>query len=157
MLPNLKDAYDMVYMMAYNLGLWPSKPEFERFTYVEKMEYLAMVWGTAVMVATGLILWFEEPFLRILPLWAVDVANIIHYMEAILATLAIIIWHFYSVLFNPDVAPMATHWLTGKLTAEEMEHEHGLEWERVQAERRRAEMAAAAAGEQGAGEPEKNV
>jgi cytochrome b subunit of formate dehydrogenase len=133
MMPRLKDAYDMVYQISYNVGVWPEKPKFDRFSYIEKAEYLAMVWGTAVMVGTGLILWFEEPVLRVLPLWAIDVSNIIHYMEAILATLAIIIWHFYSVLFNPDVAPMATHWLTGTLTEEQMEHEHPLELERIKA------------------------
>ncbi|NLH49027.1 MAG: hypothetical protein GX444_10540 [Myxococcales bacterium] len=138
MLPNMKDAYDMVYMLAYNLGLWKKKPKFDRFSYIEKMEYLAMVWGTVVMVLTGLMLWFEELFLKFLPLWAIDVANIVHYMEAILATLAIIIWHFYSVLCNPDVAPMATHWLTGKMTEEQMEHEHPLELERI---KREAEIA----------------
>jgi len=139
MIPTTKDAYDMVYLIAYNLGVWKQKPKFDRFTYVEKMEYLAMVWGTAVMVLTGFMLWLPRLFLRFLPLWAVDVANIIHYMEAILATLAIIIWHFYSVLINPDVAPMATHWLTGTLTEEEMEHEHSLEWERIKAARRAAQ------------------
>jgi len=131
MMPRLKDAYDIVYLIAYNLGLWKQKPKFERFSYIEKMEYLAMVWGTVVMVATGLLLWFQSTALRFLPLWGLDVANIIHYMEAILATLAIIIWHFYSVLFNPDVSPMATHWLTGTLTEEEMEHEHALELEKI--------------------------
>jgi cytochrome b subunit of formate dehydrogenase len=135
MLPRMKDAYDMVYMMAYNVGLWKRKPKFDRFTYIEKMEYLAMLWGTVVMVLTGFVLWFEEPMLKLMPLWAMDVAHLIHYMEAILATLAIIIWHFYSVLLDPEVAPMATHWITGTLTEEEMEHEHPLELERIKRER----------------------
>lgn len=143
MIPRLKDAYDLVYLMAYNVGLWKTKPKFERFSYIEKMEYLAMLWGTVVMVASGFVLWFEEPMLRFLPLWGVDVAHLVHYMEAILATLAIIIWHFYSVLFNPDVAPMATHWLTGTLTEEEMEHEHAAELEQIKRERLLARQKAA--------------
>ncbi|MDP8222013.1 MAG: cytochrome c3 family protein [Candidatus Lernaella stagnicola] len=148
MIPKLKDAYDMVYTMAYNVGLWKKKPKFERFSYIEKMEYLAMIWGTAVMVITGFMLWFEEPMLRFLPLWALDVAHLVHYMEAILATLAIIIWHFYSVLLNPDVAPMATHWLTGTLTEEEMEHEHAAEWERIKREKRLAAQKESGQGEE---------
>mgnify|MGYP001225345957 CR=1 FL=1 len=131
MIPRYKDAVDLVEMIAYNLGFISDKPKFDRFNYIEKMEYLAMIWGTFVMVLTGLILWFEEIALKLMPLWMVDVANIVHYMEAILATLAIIIWHFYSVLFNPDVKPMATHWITGMLSEEEMEHEHPLELERI--------------------------
>lgn len=131
MIPRYKDAVDLVEMIAYNLGFISDKPKFERFSYVEKMEYLAMLWGTVVMVITGLVLWFEEIALKLMPLWMVDVANIAHYMEAILATLAIIIWHFYSVLFNPDVKPMAAQWITGTLSEEEMEHEHPLELERI--------------------------
>ncbi len=131
MIPSLQDGYDVMQQLAYSLNLRPDRPRFDRFSYIEKAEYLAMIWGTVVMVLTGLILWFAEFALRFLPLWALDVAHIIHLMEAILATLAIIIWHFYSVLFNPDVAPMATHWLTGRLTEEEMENEHPLELDRL--------------------------
>nr|HPM78019.1 cytochrome b/b6 domain-containing protein [bacterium] len=131
MIPRYKDAVDMVEMIAYNLGFIGDKPKFDRFNYIEKMEYLAMIWGTFIMVLSGLVLWFEEIALKLMPLWMIDVANIVHYMEAILATLAIIIWHFYSVLFNPDVKPMATHWITGMLSEEEMEHEHPLELERI--------------------------
>lgn len=131
MIPRLKDGFDIVYALMYYVGLRADKPKFDRFGYIEKMEYLAMMWGTVVMVGTGLVLWFEEPMLKLMPLWGFDVAHIVHLMEAILATLAIIIWHFYSVLFNPDVQPMATHWLQGTLTEEEMEHEHPLELERI--------------------------
>ncbi len=141
MLPNIQDGFDIMQHFLYTLGLRDEKPRFERFSYIEKMEYLAMMWGTVVMVVTGAILWFEEPMLKLLPLWGLDVAHIVHLMEAILATLAIIIWHFYSVLFNPDVAPMATHWLTGRLTEEEMEHEHPRELDRIRAAERKKALA----------------
>jgi hypothetical protein len=36
-----------------------------------------------------------------------------HFYEALLATLAIVVWHFYTVIFDPDVYPMDTAWLTG--------------------------------------------
>ncbi|HMV27490.1 MAG TPA: hypothetical protein PKA26_11470, partial [bacterium] len=60
-----------------------------------------------------------------------DVSRIIHFYEAILATLAIIVWHFYFVIFNPDVYPMSFAWLTGKISEKEMEHEHPLELEAI--------------------------
>jgi hypothetical protein len=60
------------------------------------------------------------------------VATMVHYYEAILATLAIIVWHFYYVFINPDFAPMAFTWIDGKLTHEQMEHEHPLELEEVE-------------------------
>ena len=60
--------------------------------------------------------------------------------EAVLATLSIIFWHFYFVIFNPDVYPMNLSWLTGKMSEEEMSTEHGLELRRiVEAEKKAAD------------------
>ena len=53
MLPELKDATDMVDVFAYYLGFSDKKPQFKRFNYAEKMEYWALVWGTFVMALTG--------------------------------------------------------------------------------------------------------
>jgi hypothetical protein len=69
-------------------------------------------------------------------MWTWDVARAIHFYEAILATLTIIVWHFYSVVFNPDVYPMSWAWITGNLTEHEMEEEHGLELEKVKAQQK---------------------
>jgi hypothetical protein len=79
------------------------------------MEYWALVWGTVVMAVTGFVLWFKMAATEWLgwPLWAVDLAEVIHYYEAWLATLAIITWHFYFVIFDPSVYPMNWAWLTG--------------------------------------------
>ena len=59
MLPELKDATDMVDVFAYYLGFSRKKPQFKRFNYAEKMEYWALVWGTFVMALTGLMMWFK--------------------------------------------------------------------------------------------------
>ena len=67
-------------------------------------------------------------------MWTWDVVRAIHFYEAILATLTIIVWHFYSVVFNPDVYPMSWAWITGDLTEHEMEEEHGLELEKIKAQ-----------------------
>ena len=133
MIPTWKDAKDVWGTILYFLGRVDHKPKFERFSYVEKAEYLALVWGTVVMILTGLLLWFEEQALRILPLWGLDVVNLVHYYEAILATLAIVVWHFYYVFVNPDFAPMSLTWIDGKLTRGLMKHEHALELEEIDA------------------------
>ena len=54
------------------------------------------------MTVTGFILWFKTEWLMYFPMWTYDVARAIHFYEAILATLTIIVWHFYSVVWNPD-------------------------------------------------------
>jgi len=119
-IPRPKDARDLLDMFLYNLGLSDHRPTFGPLSYVEKIEYLAFVWGTLVMAASGFILWFNNFALRHSPKWVTDAATVLHYYEAILATLAILIWHFYTVIFDPDVYPMDRAWLTGKASAEHM-------------------------------------
>jgi len=131
--PRFADATGALRNVGYNLGLLRRRPRFGRFSYVEKAEYWALVWGTIVMACTGTILWFEEPAIRLLGKLGWDVARLVHFYEAWLATLAILVWHVYFVVFNPEVYPMNTAWLTGSLTEEEMEAEHPLELEEIQA------------------------
>ncbi|HTP12057.1 MAG TPA: cytochrome b/b6 domain-containing protein [Bacteroidota bacterium] len=131
LLPNLQDVSDAVGIMKYNLGISPTKPKLGRFSYVEKSEYWALVWGTVVMTLTGIILWFDNTFLGILSKLWWDVAQTVHYYEAWLATLAIIVWHFYFVIFNPDVYPINLAFWKGTLTEEEMAEEHPGELEDI--------------------------
>jgi formate dehydrogenase gamma subunit len=127
----LSDITDMIAVLKYNLGISPTKPRFDRFSYIEKSEYWALVWGTMVMALTGIVMWFDNYFMNIFGKHGWDVARTIHYYEAWLATLAIIVWHFYFIIFNPDIYPMNLAWLKGTLTETEMEDEHPLELERI--------------------------
>jgi hypothetical protein len=86
------------------------------------------------MAVTGFALWFETEALRWLPLWVLDLATLVHYYEAWLASLAILVWHFYFVIFNPDVYPMNWTWLTGKVSGEMLRHEHPREYDRLVAQ-----------------------
>jgi cytochrome b subunit of formate dehydrogenase len=124
MFPNFADLRQFVQRIMYNLGLSKQEPMFKRFSYVEKAEYWALVWGNAVMIITGFLLWFDNFFVGILPKGFLEVALVIHFYEAILATLAIVIWHLYSTVFNPHVYPMNPSWLTGKMPRDMFEHEH---------------------------------
>ena len=122
LLPKLKDLHDFKSMALFYTGRSPEKPKFEHFNYIEKAEYWALIWGSAVMVLTGFFLTFENFTLSFLPKWLVDVFLTIHFYEAILATLAILVWHFYWTIFNPEVYPMNWSWLAGK-TSQESERE----------------------------------
>lgn len=114
MLPNLNDPREAAANFTYNLGLGTNPPGRSTLSYVEKAEYWAVVWGTVVMIATGLLLWANNLVLRLLPKTWLDVATTVHFYEAVLATLAIVVWHFYSIIFDPDVYPLDTAFLTGK-------------------------------------------
>jgi hypothetical protein len=113
--------------MRYYLGLTREKPTYGRFTYAEKAEYWALVWGLIVMAATGLMLWAKVSFGNLLPRWWLDVATAVHFYEAVLATLAIVVWHFYQVFFDPDTYPMNWAWWDGKMSFEHYSEEHGLD------------------------------
>lgn len=121
MVPDLRDAREAAETVAYNLG-HGQLPRYRRFNYAEKAEYWALVWGTAVMAVTGVLLWLNDWILAHLPHPAsiLAISTAIHFYEAILATLAIVVWHFYAVLFDPEIYPIKWTFLTGRAPAEEI-------------------------------------
>ena len=120
LLPGLQDAKDILNTILYNLGLAKERPTFGVFSYAEKMEYWAFMWGTVVMAVTGLLLWAQNFGLKYFPIWVMDACTAAHYYEAILATLSILVWHWYLVIFDPEVYPMDMAWLTGKASADHL-------------------------------------
>ena len=124
--PIRKDLADVWAAIRYLTGLSRERPKIGRFGYAEKMEYWAVVWGTIIMGVTGLMIWLKMDVTRFLPRWVVDVALTIHYYEAVLACLAIVVWHLYHVIFDPDVYPLNAAFWDGKVSEEWMNHEHPL-------------------------------
>jgi len=114
MIPNLADVHEFRERLRWFFGLRPDLPHSPALGYPEKLEYLALIWGTLVMAVTGFILWFDNATLHWLSKSAADIATTIHFYEAVLASLAILVWHFYFVIFDPLVYPMDTAWLTGR-------------------------------------------
>ena len=112
MLPKNNDAREALSNFAYNLGLGSERPARSSHSYIEKVEYWALIWGTLVMAATGLLLWANNLAMRFLPKLWLDVATSVHFYEAILAASAVLIWHFYSTIFDPNVYPLDTSFLT---------------------------------------------
>ena len=125
--PSGADWRDLVQTVKYNLGIVPARPAMGRFTYAEKMEYVAMLWGSGVMIVTGLLLWVKMPFLNRFQYWVFDLVTTVHFYEALLATLSVLAWHFYYTIYNPHVFPMATTMVTGRISHEDMERDHALE------------------------------
>lgn len=125
-LPNKQDLTDMIAIIRYNLGLIKEHPRMAKFNFGEKLEYWAVVWGTAIMSITGFMLWNPIATTALVPGQLIPAAKAAHGGEALLAVLSIIIWHMYSVHvknFNPSI-------FTGKLPRAQMEEEHAkeLEW-----------------------------
>jgi cytochrome b subunit of formate dehydrogenase len=109
-----QDLRDLWHTVRYNLNVESERPKYGEFNYAEKLEYWAFIWGMIVMTITGLLLWFENFSLTYLPKVATDIATAIHFYEAVLATLAILFWHLYWVIYDPDVYPLDAAWWHGR-------------------------------------------
>jgi cytochrome b subunit of formate dehydrogenase len=123
MIPRLKDVVDFRDQVRFNLGVADQPPAMGRYTFAEKLEYLALVWGTVVMVATGLLLLYPVRWSSLVPGQVILAAKAAHGGEALLAFLSILTWHAYFVHFR--------HWntsiFTGHLDEEAYAEEHALE------------------------------
>jgi formate dehydrogenase gamma subunit len=127
MLPGLKDVTDAVDVVRYNLGLSKEHPRMPRYNFAEKAEYWAMVWGTVIMAITGFMLWNPIATTRFLPGQVIPAAKAAHGAEAILAALAIVVWHFYNV----HIKFLNRSMFNGKMPRYQMEEEHGGELEQI--------------------------
>jgi formate dehydrogenase gamma subunit len=134
-----RDLRDLFVNLAHWFGIFPEGPRAGRYTYIEKAEYWALVWGTIVMIVTGFFMWSEAWALRHFAGWVYEVFRLVHFYEAVLASLAIGVWHFYWVIFDPDVYPYSEAMFTGKVSLDYLRHHHPLEYE---AAIRHAEMRA---------------
>lgn len=129
MLPGIKDVKDAIQLFLYNIGFRKQRPTMGRYNFMEKAEYWALVWGLILMGLTGLMLWNPIATTNLLPGDFIPAAKVAHGLEAILAVLAILLWHFYNVHIK--------HWnwsmIRGTLTRHEMEEEHAEELEQIEA------------------------
>jgi len=135
MVPQPKDVRDLIAMVGYFLYRRP-RPEFDRWTYWEKFDYLAVFWGVAIIGLTGLVLWFPGAFTRLLPGWALNAAYIAHSDEALLATGFIFLFHFFHTHLRPESFPMDPVVFTGRMPLERFKEERPLEYQRAVAEKR---------------------
>ncbi len=128
MYPQLQDAFDALNTVLYNLGKRKEAPQYEHFSFGEKFEYWALVWGTLIMAITGFMLWNPIITSRWVSGEVIPAAKAAHGAEAILAVLAVLVWHLYNVHLKHFNRAM----FTGKLSRHEMEEEHALELERIE-------------------------
>ncbi len=152
MTPEIKDVKDAFEIFWHNIGitrflykrgilrrffvshpywLFEKPPSYGRYNFIEKFEYFAVGWGSIVMIISGFFMWNVELSLSLFPLWVHDIFIILHGYEAILAFLAVIIWHMYNVHLNPEVFPMSKVWLNGKITGKELRTLHPLEYQKI--------------------------
>ncbi len=143
LLPRLSDLTDARDNILYYLRIKKEKPKFDKYDYTEKAEYWALIWGTIVMGVTGFVLWFPTIVGDWAPVWLIKVSELIHFYEAILATLAIVVWHWFFVIFHPHEYPMSLTWVDGRMSLQTYRHHHEkhfrkliLQWKELKAGKR---------------------
>ncbi len=134
MMPNKKDLYDLIDMFKYLLYFSSQRPSYDRISWKEKFDYFAPYWGIPILGPAGLALWFRDEFTQFAPGFVLNAFYIMHTDEALLAGIFLFFVHWYNVHYSPEKFPMATVFLTGYLSEDEMIHEHYDEYVRVMIE-----------------------
>jgi len=108
------------------------RPKFDRYTYWEKFDYMAVFWGMFIIGGSGLLLWFPEYWSSWgLPGWAFNIATLVHGHEALLAIGFIFTIHFFNGHLRPEKFPMDKVVFTGSLPEHELKEERPLEYARL--------------------------
>jgi cytochrome b subunit of formate dehydrogenase len=131
MIPMPSDVRDAYHHMLYLLNIRKEPPQYGRYTYLEKFEYLSIFWGMVVMGGTGLSLWFPEVAGGYVQRTILDVFRVVHGNEAVVACIALLYGHFFTVHFNPAVFPSSPVWYSGNIPLEHMMEEHPVEYQKM--------------------------
>jgi cytochrome b subunit of formate dehydrogenase len=130
MVPRMKDLEDVIGMFAWFFGRGP-KPQFDRYTYWEKFDYISLAVGTVIIGVTGFMMWFPLETTRYVPGIYLNIALVIHSNEALLAMGVIFIFvHFFSAHLRPESFPIDKVIFTGTLPVDHYREERPLEYAR---------------------------
>ena len=130
MVPQPGDFTDLVANVRHFLYLG-ERPKSDRWSYIEKFDYLAVFWGVMMIGASGVMLWAPIWFTGFLPGWTLNVAYVVHSDEALLATGFIFVFHFFHTHLRPGSFPMDPVIFTGKMSLERFKEERHLEYQRL--------------------------
>ena len=98
-----------------------------KMSYFERRLGAGLQRGFSLVELMVALLVFNDWTLKHLPLWVPELATMVHYFEAILACLSILVWHAYWTVFDPSIYPLNWAWLTGRLrrSKNRTENPHG--------------------------------
>jgi len=120
--PNLQDFKHLKEQILWFFGRGPA-PRFDRWTYFEKFDYWAVYWGMPLLAVTGLMLMFPLAASKLVPGWFLNISQLLHRAEAILAVSYIFIVHFFVGHLRPSSFPMNEAMFAGSITMATAEEE----------------------------------
>ena len=130
-MPKFRDFKSGVHNMLFCMLIRKRHPEFDYYDYTQKLEYWALIIGIIIMGSTGFALWFPTMIGDWAPVWLLKVCVIIHFYEAVLATLSIILWHWFFVVFRPHKYPLIFTCMDGRITVTHYRDEHKLKFKKI--------------------------
>ncbi len=125
MIPKWRDLKDIIALTKYVFFLSPKRPHYGRFCWKEKLEYLGLFWGIALLGVTGILLWSESLSSQFIPGWVLNICYLAHTYESILAMAHIVLVHIPGVLGKPGVSPLSSMIINGKISPQALAEEHG--------------------------------
>jgi cytochrome b subunit of formate dehydrogenase len=125
MIPKWRDLSDIFVLIKYVFFLSPRRPNYGRFSWKEKLEYLGLFWGITLLGITGILLWSESLSSHVMPGWVLNVCYLAHTYESILAIAHITLVHIPGVIGRPGVSPLSSMILNGKISPRALAEEHG--------------------------------
>lgn len=125
MIPGPQDLRDIITLTKYVFFLSPRRPNYARFSWKEKLEYLGLFWGIGLLGVTGTLLWAESLSSHVIPGWVLNVCYLAHTYESILAAAHITLVHVPGVIGRPGVSPLSSMILNGKISPQALAEEHG--------------------------------
>lgn len=125
--PTTRDLRDAFQMAKYLLFLTREKPAYGKYNFEQKFTYWFVFIGIAIMIVSGVLLWFPIFFTRFLPGGIIPAALLAHSSEAIAAAVFILIWHTYHV----HIERLNLSIFTGRLSEKEMREHHELQYQQL--------------------------
>ena len=125
MVPNLNDPGLIFAHVKYVCFLSPRRPNYGRFSWKEKLEYIGLIWGTVLLGVTGILLWGESTFTQVLPGWLLNVCYLAHTYESLLAVSHIALVHVPGAIGRPGVSPFSSMIIDGSISPKTLAEEHG--------------------------------
>ncbi|MEN3044645.1 MAG: cytochrome b/b6 domain-containing protein [Candidatus Hydrothermales bacterium] len=131
LLPCKRDFFDLINSVLYNIGKIDKKPEFDRYSYKEKLQYWTVSLFLLLMIFSGVILMFHDFFFYVFPKWIFDLSFAVHSWTATLFIIFLVLWHFYIVHLSPSNFPINLSFWNGYVDEEWLKENHYLEYKRL--------------------------
>ena len=125
MSPGPQDLRDIITLTKYVCFLSPRRPNYGRFSWKEKLEYLGLFWGIGLIGVTGVLLWAESLSSHVVPGWVLNVCYLAHTYESLLAVAHITLLHIPGVIGRPGLSPLSSMIINGKISPRVLAEEHG--------------------------------